>query len=166
MTLAGNSTDNDSLTYSWRQTSGLPAVDLQGANTPSPTFTAPAVASDTVFIFEMTVNDGSEILTDTVEITIRDMPDLSYFITTWRTGTAGESITIPVGGATGTYTVDWGDGNTSVNVTGDQTHLYDDAGTYTVHISGDFTRIYLNEDPSNADKLVSIERWGTLGGNR
>ena len=160
VTLAGNSTDNDSLTYSWRQTSGLPAVDLQGANTPSPTFTAPAVASDTVFIFEMTVNDGSEILTDTVEITIRDMPDLSYFITTWRTGTAGESITIPVGGATGTYTVDWGDGNTSVNVTGDQTHLYDDAGTYTVHISGDFTRIYLNEDPSNADKLVSIERWG------
>ena len=160
VTLAGNSTDSDSLTYSWRQTSGLPVVDLQGANTPSPTFTAPVVASDTVFIFEMTVNDGSEILTDTVEITIRDMPDLSYFITTWRTGTAGESITIPVGGATGTYTVDWGDGNTSVNVTGDQTHLYDDAGTHTVRISGDFTRIYLNEYPSNADKLVSIERWG------
>ena len=160
VTLAGNSTDNDSLTYSWRQTSGLPAVDLQGANTPSPTFTAPAVASDTVFIFEMTVNDGSEILTDTVEITIRDMPDLSYFVTTWRTGTAGESITIPVGGATGTYTVDWGDGNTSVDVTGDQTHLYDDAGTHTVRISGDFTRIYLNGNTSNADKLVSIERWG------
>ena len=160
VTLAGNSTDNDSLTYSWRQTSGLPAVDLQGANTPSPTFTAPAVASDTVFIFEMTVDDGSEILTDTVEITIRDMPDLSYFVTTWRTGTAGESITIPVGGATGTYTVDWGDGNTSVDVTGDQTHLYDDAGTHTVRISGDFTRIYLNENTSNADKLVSIERWG------
>ncbi len=160
VTLNGNTTDGDSLTYSWRQTSGLPAVDLLGANTLSPTFTAPAVASDTVFIFEMTVYDGSERSTDTVEVTIRDMPDLSYFITTWRTGAAGESITIPVGGATGTYTVDWGDGNTSVNVTGDQTHLYDDAGTHVVRIYGDFTRIYLNEDPSNADKLVSIEQWG------
>ena len=164
VTLNGNATDadDDSLTYSWHQTSGLPAVDLLGANTPSPTFTAPAVASDTVFIFEMTVYDGSERSTDAVEVIIRDMPDLSYFITTWRTGAAGESITIPVGDATGTYTVDWGDGNTSVNVTGDQTHVYGDAGTYTVRISGDFTRIYLNDHPSNADKLASIEQWGDI----
>ena len=164
VTLNGNATDadDDSLTYSWRQTSGLPAVDLRGASTPSPTFTAPAVASDTVFIFEMTVYDGSERSTDTVEVTIRDIPDIPYFVTTWRTGAAGESITIPVGGATGTYTVDWGDGNTSVNVSGDQTHVYGDAGTYTVRISGDFTRIYLNDHPSNADKLASIEQWGDI----
>ena len=162
VTLNSNAADDDSLTYSWRQTSGLPVVDLLGANTTSPAFTAPAVTSDTVFIFEMTVYDGSERSTDTVEVTIRDMPDLSYFITTWRTGAAGESMTIPVGGATGTYTVDWGDGNTSVNVTGDQTHLYDDAGTHAVRISGDFTRIYLNEYPSNADKLASIEQWGDI----
>ena len=164
VTLNGNATDadDDSLTYSWRQTSGLPAVDLRGANTPSPTFTAPAVASDTVFIFEMTAYDGSERSTDTVEVTIRDIPDITYFVTTWRTDAVGESITIPVGGATGTYTVDWGDGNTSVNVSGDQTHVYGDAGTYTVRISGDFTRIYLNEYPSNADKLASIEQWGDI----
>ena len=164
VTLNGNATDadDDSLTYSWRQTSGLPAVDLLGANTSSPTFTAPAVASDTVFIFEMTVYDGSERSTDTVEVTIRDIPDITYFVTTWRTDAAGESITIPVGGATGTYTVDWGDGNTSVNVSGDQTHVYGDAGTYTVRISGDFTRIYLNDHPSNADKLASIEQWGDI----
>ena len=164
VTLNGNATDadDDSLTYSWRQTSGLPAVDLLGANTSSPTFTAPAVASDTVFIFEMTVYDGSERSTDTVEVTIRDIPDITYFVTTWRTDAAGESITIPVGGATGTYMVDWGDGNTSVNVSGDQTHVYGDAGTYTVRISGDFTRIYLNDHPSNADKLASIEQWGDI----
>ena len=164
VTLAGNATDTDgdSMTYSWRQTSGLPVVDLLGANTTSPTFMAPAVTSDTRFIFEVIVDDGSGRSTDTVEVTIRDMPEISYFITTWQTDAAGESITIPVGGATGTYTVDWGDKNTSVNVTGDQTHVYEDAGTYVVSISGDFTRIYLNEYPSNAGKLVSIEQWGDI----
>ena len=101
-----------------------------------------------------------EITTDAVHA--NNLPDISSFITTWQTDAAGESITIPVGGATGTYTVDWGDKNTSVNVTGDQTHVYEDAGTYVVSISGDFTRIYLNEYPSNAGKLVSIEQWGDI----
>ena len=32
------------------------------------------------------------------------------FVTTWRTASPNESITIPVGGSTGAYTVDWGDG--------------------------------------------------------
>ena len=164
VTLAGNATDadGDSLTYSWRQTSGLPVVDLLGANTAFPTFMAPNVTSYTQLIFEVIVYDGSDRSTDTVEVAIRDMPYHSYFITTWRTDAAGESITIPVGGATGTYTVDWGDNNASVNVTGDQTHVYEDAGTYVVLITGDFTRIYLNEYPSNADKLVSIEQWGDI----
>ena len=84
------------------------------------------------------------------------------FITTWETTAVGESITIPVGGATGTYTIDWGDENISVDVSGDQTHTYDAAGTYTVSISGDFTRIYLNGNTTNAPKLVSIEQWGDI----
>ena len=162
VTLAGNATDGDgdSLTYSWRHTSGLPAVDLLGADTPSPTFTAPDVSSDTGLVFEMIVYDGSENSTDTVKITIRDTPDRSHFVTTWQTDAAGESITIPVGPATGTYTVNWGDGNTSVNVTGDQTHVYDNAGIYTVAISGDFTRMHLNDRQPNADRLQSIDQWG------
>ena len=84
------------------------------------------------------------------------------FVTTWKTTSPSESITIPVGGATGTYTVDWGDGSTSDNVTGDQSHAYGEAGTYAVAITGNFERIYLNGDRNNAPKLQSIEQWGNV----
>ncbi len=86
----------------------------------------------------------------------------SRFVTTWQTTIPGESISIPVGGATGTYTVDWGDGNASMH-SGDALHAYSAPGTYTVQISGDFTRISLGDDPNNAAKLRSIEQWGTAG---
>ena len=96
-----------------------------------------------------------------------DSPDASKtgdrpFVTTWRTTSPNEPITIPVGNATCTYTVDWGDGGISTNVTGDQTHAYKDAGTYTVTITGNFERIYLNDDQINAPKLQSIEQWGDV----
>ena len=81
------------------------------------------------------------------------------FVTTWKTDSANESITIPVGGATGNYTVDWGDNDTSTHTT-DATHTYTAAGTYTVRISGDFTRIMLGADGDNADKLQTIQQWG------
>ncbi len=84
------------------------------------------------------------------------------FVTTWKTDSAGQSITIPVGGATGNYTVDWGDGTMSENVTGDQMHPYASAGNHTVRISGNFTMIYLNNDLDNAPKLVSIDQWGAI----
>ncbi len=162
VTLTGTATDadEDPMTYLWSQTAGSPTVVLIGSETLSPVFTAPPVPSDTEFAFELAASDGLNISNDTVKITVRNVPDSSGFVTTWQTTFADESITIPVGGASGTYTVDWGDGNTSVNVTGDQTHTYDDAGTYTVRISGDFTRIHLNGQQPNADKLQSIERWG------
>ena len=88
--------------------------------------------------------------------------DYRPFLTTWRTALPNESITIPVGNATGTYTVDWGDGNISANVAGDQIHVYKDAGTYTVAIAGDFGQIYINEDWTNSPKLRSIEQWGDI----
>ena len=88
--------------------------------------------------------------------------DGKAFVTTWQTTSPNESITIPVGNATGTYTVSWGDGSVSANVTGDQTHAYGEAGTYTVVITGDFEKIYLNNDSINAPKLQSIEQWGNI----
>ena len=84
------------------------------------------------------------------------------FVTTWRTASPNEPITIPVGGAAEAYTVDWGDGSTSANVAGDQSHAYKHAGTYTVTITGDFERIYLNNNSTNAPKLKSIEQWGDV----
>ena len=107
-------------------------------------------------IYNGTSGDWSDDVTATVAKTFHP------FITTWQTTVAGESITIPVGGATGIYTIDWGDGNVNYGVSGDQIHTYDDAGTYTVRISGDFARIYLNGQQPNADKLQSIEQWGSV----
>ena len=82
------------------------------------------------------------------------------FVTTWRTASPNESITIPVGSSTGAYTVDWGDG-TATSVTGDASHAYASPGEHQVVISGDFTRIYLNGSP-NAEKLQSIDQWGDI----
>lgn len=82
------------------------------------------------------------------------------FITTWQTTTDNESITLPTDGIGYSYMVDWGDGSTDpTSYTGNATHVYATAGTYTVSISGDFPTIafYLNSD---YDKIMSIEQWG------
>ena len=82
------------------------------------------------------------------------------FVTTWRTASPNESITILVRGSTGAYTVDWGDG-TATSVTGDASHAYASPGEHQVVISGNFTGIYLNGRP-NAEKLQSIDQWGDI----
>ncbi len=88
------------------------------------------------------------------------------FITTWKTDNTGTSndnqITIPTfGSETYSYGVDWGDGNTDVSVTGNITHTYASAGTYTVEITGTFPRIFFNNG-GDKEKIVSIEQWGTI----
>ena len=83
------------------------------------------------------------------------------FITTWRTDSANQSITIPVGGSTARYSIDWGDNSPAeTDITGDSTHTYREADSYTVSISGGLERIYLNGQQPNAGRLASIEQWG------
>ena len=86
--------------------------------------------------------------------------DDDRFVTIWQTQSPGESITIPVGGATGQYTVDWGDGSITTHAE-DATHVYGTPGNHTVQIYGNFTRIHLGEDHISASKILSIEQWGT-----
>ena len=83
------------------------------------------------------------------------------FVTTWKTTAPNESITIPVKGATGTYTVDWGDGSVTTHEGSDAMHAYGIPGNYTVRVYGDFTRIFLGANWINADRLLSIDQWGT-----
>lgn len=61
--------DGDPLSYAWIQTGGANQVALMGANTATPSFTAPP--TDDVLTFQLTVDDGrSGTDTDTVKVHI------------------------------------------------------------------------------------------------
>lgn len=83
------------------------------------------------------------------------------FITTWQTLRDDTTITIPTNSMyTYDYTVDWGDGTTSTNQTGDASHNYALKGTYTVSISGTFPAIYVDYDSDAKSFLKTVEQWG------
>ena len=80
---------------------------------------------------------GSTISQDIVITDNDGVSETDKLITTWQTTTANESITIPTkSGETYNYTVDWGDGSTPTNETGDATHAYTTTGVHTIKISG------------------------------
>ncbi|MCL6267059.1 BspA family leucine-rich repeat surface protein [Flagellimonas myxillae] len=122
--------------------------------------------------------EARQNIIDTYNWIINDGGELSNcgspFVTTWKTDNPGLSednqITIPTfPGETYDYTVDWGDGSTDSNVTGDITHTYATPGTYTVSITGVFPRIYFNDFTLNFSdftgdelKLLTIEQWGNI----
>ena len=60
--------EDDPLTFSWRQMSGGPLVTLMGADTATPTFTAPADPATLRFL--LIVADGSSIHGNSVAITV------------------------------------------------------------------------------------------------
>jgi hypothetical protein len=65
--------DNESLTYSWVQTAGS-SVTLSGDDTATPSFTAPLVGSaGETLSFELTVDDGIDSATDTVEVFVENV---------------------------------------------------------------------------------------------
>ncbi len=79
VTLDGsNSTDPDldTLHFTWNQTGG-PTVTLTGANTPSPTFTAPNVGpGGALLTFQLVVTDGQASGgADTVQVAVQDVND-------------------------------------------------------------------------------------------
>ncbi len=82
------------------------------------------------------------------------------FITTWRTTSPSESITIPTSGSGYNYDVDWGDSSTSSAQSGDASHTYASPGIHTISISGAFPRIYF-ADSGDHPQLISIEQWGS-----
>ena len=90
------------------------------------------------------------------------------FITTWKTDNPGTSnstsITIPTyPGETYNYDIDWDNDGVydETGVTGDITHDYGTAGTYTISIRGEFPRIYFNNE-GDKDKLLSVDQWGNI----
>ncbi|HTN37099.1 MAG TPA: BspA family leucine-rich repeat surface protein [Arachidicoccus sp.] len=88
------------------------------------------------------------------------------FITTWETTVSNESILIPINPAYATdynYTVNWGDGTSSVNQTGNASHTYVNTGIHTVTITGEFPAIQFNNPASDAvndQKILTVVQWG------
>ena len=143
----------DALLIGWNAQNLLANLDFHGGNSQ---FCAGEAARNT-----MTSTDNWTIVDAGLGC---PSPD---FVTTWQTTTANESITIPTTGPGYNYTVDWGDGSTPTTETGDATHTYAAAGTYTVSITGDFPRIFINTNTgstalemANAAKIQTIEQWG------
>ena len=90
-----------------------------------------------------------------------------YFITTWRTDNPGlsnsTSITIPTNSSyTYNYDVDWDNDGVfdQLGITGDVTHDFGVAGTYTIQIRGEFPAIRQNSS-ADRDKLLSVDQWGS-----
>ncbi|MDE3001013.1 MAG: BspA family leucine-rich repeat surface protein [Gemmatimonadota bacterium] len=120
----------------------------------------PTRDSYTVTITATSTGDFGSGNSRTFTIDVTGLPNYlsrSAFVTTWKTTAPGQSITIP---ASGTYTIDWGDGTVEENVSGRKSHRYDSAGTYTVRISDGITRFHL-ADRAVAHRLVSVDQWGT-----
>ncbi|PKR80203.1 hypothetical protein CW751_11105 [Brumimicrobium salinarum] len=95
------------------------------------------------------------------------------FVTIWKSDNPGASfnnqIIIPTDGAGYNYDLYWEDVNdpstngTLSNLTGDVTVNLPLAGTYKVEITGDFPRIYFNNDVNNdLEKILSVEEWGSI----
>ena len=95
----------------------------------------------------------------TFEITVRD-PVVRPFITTWNTGSANQTITIP--GTGRNCNIDWGDGTVHLDTYCGQTHTYAANGTHTISISGGLERFHLDDQRPNAGRLASIEQWGDI----
>ncbi len=123
-----------------------------------------------------TINESAPIIVKNTNNPLPTTDESKYFITIWKTDNNGTSnnnqITIPTLGDGYNYSVDWGDGTSSQNVTTDITHTYSSIGTYIVKISGDFPRIVFGKnstwDGKNATdyndnlKLLSITQWGKI----
>ncbi|WP_075340793.1 BspA family leucine-rich repeat surface protein [Tenacibaculum agarivorans] len=138
----------DALLKGWNAQVLQPNVKFSGGN--STYCTATTERSNMEISDSWTITDGG------LDCSSTSAP----FIATWQTTTPNESITIPTfAGEMYNYTVDWGDGSTPTVETGNATHTYTSPNTYTVSISGDFPRIYFNNN-GDKDKIVTIEQWG------
>ncbi|SPC33785.1 LamG-like jellyroll fold domain-containing protein [Candidatus Nitrosocaldus cavascurensis] len=96
VTLNGSSSydpDGDTITYQWEQIQG-PNVTLSDPTSPTPSFTAPSVNSDTVLRFRLTVSDGTSSSSSEVTVTIRDIVG-GYRYAPYFTATGSNFVSIP-----------------------------------------------------------------------
>ncbi len=158
----------DNNVYQWyKGTTPLPnGGDISGATTKKLTINNLKASDAGTYHCKVTNTVVTDLTIERhdIHLTVSATPtNINDFITTWKTTTPGESITIPTyTGETYNYTVDWGDSTTGTYTTSTPpTHLYTTAGEHTVSISGGFPRIYFwASSTSNRKKIIAIEQWG------
>ena len=130
----------------------LPPADIYPLD-----ITAPAVLGEP--------NAGEEGHTRTLIVTVKG--EHRQFITTWRTTTAGQNITINFVGSD--MDISWGDNMNETNVSGSQTHTYATANNYTVSVTGALTGLTLDRPDrfgrpniGLVPELASIDQWGGI----
>ncbi len=103
------------------------------------------------------VSDGTHQASAEITITVENV--VEPFVTTWKTVTANQAITIRINSElTYDYTIDWGDGTIENNQTNGKVHTYATVGTYVIKISGVFPALRM--DAYVASMLLTIEQWG------
>lgn len=84
------------------------------------------------------------------------------FLTTWRTTSPNETITLPLASLVLNLTIQWGDGtqtDTFINSAFPIMHNYSSAGLHNVSILGDLTGFRF-EFGGDSTKLIEIKSWG------
>ena len=118
---------------------------------------------------EYTLYDYNGDVSETCSFTIHVASSINYFITTWETNNANETITIPTfAGETYNYEVDWNynesngfnSGGTYIETDELTSNQYATPGTYKIAIRGDFPRIYFNNGAVSRNNIIEINQWG------
>ena len=89
------------------------------------------------------------------------------FVSVWVTGLANETITLPLrSGFNYDFTVDWGDGSPTSQITGyddpSRTHAYAVPGNHKIVITGTMETIYFNNGPER-QKILEVSNLGDVG---
>ncbi len=92
----------------------------------------------------------------------------SFFVSVWRTSQTSEAIALPLpSGYKSNFTVDWGDDSSSEITSHDDsdiTHIYAEAGDYTVTISGTLEAWnFDSEATAHRLKLIFVKDLGDVG---
>jgi surface protein len=134
-----------------------PTAGVITGATPTPSVTATVTPTAGV----ITGATPTPSITATVTPTPTTTP-LPPFISVWRTTSSNEVITLPVynDGVTPSGTINWGDGNTSPNTSGNYSHTYSSPGDYTITITGVMNAWRFADTPASKDNLIEILQWG------
>lgn len=110
-----------------------------------------------IFITSCSDDNGNDQLEAIIDDPVDNFTG-NPFVTTWET-TSDNEIIYPfyLSGGGFNISVDWGDGNTTINEESSLSHTYATANIYTIKLYGVYPRLRV---AVNKNKIMSVEGWG------